>query len=169
MKTMPRPFKKTDWRIKIKAGTACLFLLLTLPWPVAEAGFLDRVKDIYDMPEQIGQLQDQYNETKQELERNREQLETTLKRSEEAAQQYKATEQRLMEENRELRSRNEQLEQLIRRLEEAEQANAQRTRQIIRTALTGVLLIVLYFVLMRVIRLAVWRRNRSASHRGGNG
>ncbi|MFB6364217.1 coiled-coil domain-containing protein [Paenibacillus elgii] len=168
MKTMPRPFKRTGWGIKVKAGTAFLFLLLTLPWPVAQAGFLDRVKDIYDMPEQIGQLQNQYNETKQELERNREQLETTLKRSEEAAEQYKATEQRLKEENSELRSRNEQLEQLIRRLEEAEQASAKRTRQIVRTALTGVLLVVLYFVLMRVIRLVVWRRNRSTSHRGGN-
>lgn len=136
-------------------------LLLVPPVSTVHAGFVDRIKDIYGMPEQLGQLQEQYNNTKQALEENRAQLEETLKRSEEAAQRYQETEERLRQENEQLRARNERLEELIGKWEAAERAQERRTRQIVTTAMTAAGLVLFYFVLTRLVRVAVWRRNRN--------
>ena len=144
-----------------RIGWAGLLLLFVLPLPSVEAGFVERIKDIYGLPEQLGQLQEQYDETKQALEQSRVQLEETLQRSEDAVQRYQEAQEQLLKENEQLRERNTQLEQLIARLEDAERAKAARTRQIVTTAMTAAGLVLLYFVLTRLIRVAVWRRNHN--------
>lgn len=147
--------------VYLRIGIAGLLLLVVLPVSTAQAGFVDRIKDIYGMPEQLGQLQEQYNYTKQALEQNLAQLEETLKQSEEAARRYQETEDRLLQENEQLRSRNERLEELIGRWEAAERSQERRTRQVVATAMTAAGLVLLYFVLTRLVRVAVWRRNRN--------
>ncbi|MUG70767.1 hypothetical protein [Paenibacillus validus] len=145
---------------------AGLLLLFALPWHTAHAGIVERIKDIYGMPEQVGQLQEQYEETKRQLEQSREQMEETVARSEEAARQFREAEARLLEENRELRSRNDRLEQLLEQMEAARRAQSVRNRQIAATALTAAGLALLYFIITRVIRFTLWRRGRGGAQGG---
>lgn len=136
-----------------RVGLAAVLLSVLMPWPSAQAGFVDRVKDIYGMPEKVEELQQQYDAAQEELD-------ASVKRSEETIRQFRQTQEQLLQENQELRSRNARLEEAIGQMEAAERAGAERSRRITRTALAAGGLVVLYFVLMRVVRLAVWRRTR---------
>ncbi|MCZ8523194.1 MULTISPECIES: hypothetical protein [Paenibacillus] len=136
-----------------RIGLAAVLLALLLPWPAAEAGIVDRVKDIYGMPERVEELQKQYDAAQEELD-------ATVKRSEETIRVFRENQEQLREENEELRGRNARLEEAIGQLEAAEQAQAERGRKITRTALAAGGFVVLYFVLMRVVRLVLWRRTR---------
>ncbi|AEI45442.1 hypothetical protein [Paenibacillus mucilaginosus] len=140
-------------RMMHRIGLAAVLLAALLPWPAAEAGFMDRVKDIYGMPERVEELQQQYDDAQEELD-------ASVKRSEETIRKFQQTQEQLLRENQELKSRNARLEEAIGQMEAAERAEAERNRRITRTALAAGGLVVLYFVLMRVVRLAVWRRTR---------
>ncbi|MEK8132869.1 hypothetical protein WMW72_33810 [Paenibacillus filicis] len=152
---------QTSWaRTGGRMGWICLALLLVLPANAAEAGVIDRIKDIYSLPEQVGQLQNQYEDAVQQLEQSRRQMEDALARSEEAARRFQDTQNKLLRENEELRGRNEQLEHALGQLEDARQAQMVRNRQIAWTALTAGALALLYFALTRLFRFVLWRRGR---------
>jgi septal ring factor EnvC (AmiA/AmiB activator) len=160
MRAGRKQLQMTWIRMSGRMSWICLALLLFLPANAAKAGVIDRIKDIYSLPEQVGQLQHQYEEAVQQLDQSRKQMEEALARSEEAAKRFQDTQDKLLRENEELRGRNAQLEVALGELEEARQAQMVRNRQIAWTALTAGILALLYFALTRLFRFALWRRGR---------
>ncbi|MDD9272231.1 hypothetical protein ACFPES_34975 [Paenibacillus sp. GCM10023248] len=131
-----------------------LFICIGLMNPSsAEASWLDRVKDIYQMPENIEQIQKEYETTKQQLEEQKDQLAETIRRSEE-------TEAKLLEQNEQLVNENKQLQERLRVMEQAALDKERRNRKITNMAVAAAALVVLYFVLGRVFRYMVWRRQK---------
>jgi TolA-binding protein len=131
-----------------------LVVILGLMAPsTAEASWLDRVKDIYQMPENIEQIQQDYESTKQQLEDQKDKLAETIRRSEE-------TEEKLLNQNEQLLKENEQLQERLKVMEQAALDKEQRNRKITNMVIVAAMLVVLYFVMGRVFRYVVWRRQK---------
>ncbi|WP_336747163.1 hypothetical protein [Paenibacillus sp. y28] len=145
-----------------RCGQAALLMLtaaaLLQPLSAAEAGLIDRVKEIYRLPEQMESIQQEYDATKQQLEEQRDKLQ-------EAVQQSKEAQERLIAQNKQLQEQNEALLRSIQAMEQAEQERRARTRNITTLAVTAAILAAGYFVSGRFIRLAVWRRHKSKLRR----
>ncbi|WP_159888514.1 hypothetical protein [Paenibacillus puerhi] len=153
--------KRALWTgTRARTGLICLAFMLVLPEYGAQAGIMDRIKDIYGMPEQVGQLQEHYEDAMKQLEQSRRQMEEAAAKTEETVRSFQQTQDKLLRENEELRERNGQLERVLGQMEEARQAQSVRNRQIAWTAMTAAGLALLYFVLTRLFRFALWRRGR---------
>lgn len=120
-------------------------LLYAEPLPRAEAGLWDWVTGISDVPSEVDELKSQYTKMEQSL------VETQ--------QRYEEMTSQLNAENDSLRSQNEQLQARILHLEEQELKQKQQRSRILNTVLTGVGLLIGYFLLTRLLRVLVWRRH----------
>lgn len=147
------------------------------------ANFFDRVKDIYQTPERLQDLQNQYNETKERLESQlktqqeylqtqAEQLEASRKQAEEllARQEQIAGEnESFRQQNESFRQQNEALlaenQELIKRIEQAEDSRRSVIRMVAMAVGGLVLLFVLYAAAIRIWRYVVWRK-QGKDHRG---
>ncbi|CAM4419177.1 hypothetical protein [Paenibacillus tarimensis] len=139
--------------------TACLFLLPFFIHP-AKAGVMDRIKDIYNAPEKVEELQSKYLETQAALEQQ-------MEKAERAAELYASQQQELLRQNEEYRQRNEVLSeqnaQLADRLAAMEKSQAERasfTRKIAQSVLVFAGMGLLYLLSVRVWRYLVWRRQK---------
>ncbi|HEY0827309.1 MAG TPA: hypothetical protein VGE40_04390 [Bacilli bacterium] len=126
---------------------------LLLPASAAEANIIDRVKDFYYLPENVEKMQEQYEQTKQQLEEQKEKLAEAMRLSQE-------TEAKLLEQNRRLAENNQTLQNRLQVIEKVAQDREKLLRQIKYTGITAIILVVLYFLSSRIIRLSIWRRGK---------
>jgi septal ring factor EnvC (AmiA/AmiB activator) len=140
--------------------TVCVVISLLLPVSVAQANIIDRVKDIYQLPEDFNKMQQEYEATKQQLEEQKQKLTEQKDKLAEAMQSSKETQDQLIAQNRQLQEQNASLQQRLQIMEKAASDKANRNRKITYIISTAILLIVFYFVSGRLFRLAVWRRQK---------
>jgi ABC-type multidrug transport system fused ATPase/permease subunit len=138
------------------------FILIAVPQPAAQAGFFDRIKDIYNTPEKISELEQQYIEAKEALVDQRQLLEDSARKQQE-----------LIEQNEQFRQQNEQLIAKNASMQ-AEMERMKLDRQsflskLMNTVIILAALFVAYIVSIRVWRYMIWRKQRSANGRGMGG
>ncbi|WNR45171.1 hypothetical protein [Paenibacillus roseipurpureus] len=139
---------------KGQAGMVLISLIgLLYAAPVAHASLLDRVKDIYQLPGHVEQIQKDYEATKQELADQKDKLAEAVKQSQEI-------EDRLLRQNEDLKKDNAQLQERLKAMEQIARDKDQRNRKILYMVITAAALVVGYFLLGRVFRLIVWRRQK---------
>lgn len=127
---------------------------------VAQAGVMDKVKQWFELPDQVDSLREQYDATKKQLEDATRQIDETARQSREtidqyreSIEQYREAEQRLREENKRLASQNEQLAEAVTVLQQAEKERSERARRTWTLIWTAVILVVSYFLCSRLFRL----------------
>lgn len=69
-------------------GVLLIWIGIMFPTTVAQASWLDRVKDIYQLPENVEQIQKDYEATKQQLEEQKDKLSETIRHSQETEESY---------------------------------------------------------------------------------
>lgn len=126
---------------------------LTLPPPAAHASWLDQIKNIYQLPSNVEQIQKDYEATKQQLDEQKDKLSDAVKQSQEM-------QDRLLSQNEALQKENEQLQERLKAMEQIAQDKDKRNRKITYMIITVAALVVGYFLLGRVFRLIVWRRKK---------
>ncbi|MFD1956358.1 hypothetical protein ACFSL6_19775 [Paenibacillus thailandensis] len=151
---MPAFFAKMTAIIGIIAA-----ILIIFPGPVAEAGFFDRIGDIYNAPDKINEIERQYSEANEALAK---QLEQTLQAVEDSEQKQ----QELVELNKRLIAQNESLQAEIERLQRQKELLKQKA---VYTGVIAAVLIAAYIVSVRVWRYMAWRRHQNAGRRGISG
>ncbi|WP_028550214.1 hypothetical protein [Paenibacillus sp. UNC451MF] len=144
--------------MKTRLGQALLSIGITAalvhPFTTVEAGVLDRVKDMYQLPEHVESIQKEFDATKQQLEEQRNKLAESVQQSREAIDLLNAQNKQLLEQNEALQSR-------IQMMEQTSLDKKAQTRKITSIALTVIFLIIGYFLIGRLIRILVWRRQNS--------
>lgn len=145
------------------------FILISIPQPVAHAGFFDRIKDIYNTPEKISELEQQYIKAKEALADQQQQLEESAK----TAEEYALKQQELLEQNEQFRQQNEQLivqnASMQTEMERMKQERQSFKSKLIYTVIIIIVVFVSYIVSIRVWRYVVWRKQRSTGGRGISG
>lgn len=138
------------------------FILIIIPQPSAHAGIFDRIKDIYNTPEKISELQQQYIEAKEALAEQQRQLEESAR----AAAEYALKQKELLAHNEQLIAQNAELQAEM-------NAMKQDKKSFISKLINAVIIIVVvfaaYIVSIRVWRYIVWRKQRSNGSRGISG
>ncbi|MOA14123.1 hypothetical protein D3C78_1342080 [compost metagenome] len=136
-----------------------------VPAPAAHAGLFDRIKDIYNTPEKISQLETQYEEAKEALAEQQEQLEESLR----AAEEYALRQKELLEQNEQFRQQNEKLiaqnEALQAEVAHMQQERKTLIRKLINTVIILFSVFLLYLASVRIWRYLVWRSQRADSKR----
>lgn len=132
---------------------ASLIWGLLLSVSTAEANIIDKVKDFYYLPENMEKMQEQYEQTKQQLEEQKEKLAEAVRLSQE-------TEAKLLAQNRQLAENNQTLQNRLQIIEEVARDREKLLRQIKYTGITAIVLVILYFLSGRIIRLSIWRRGK---------
>ncbi|WP_052087812.1 hypothetical protein [Paenibacillus wynnii] len=141
-----------------------VFLLLglssTLPTPAAEANYFD---DLYnglqqfsELPNEVNQLQESYQQTVEELEKTKGELGET---KDQLGQTIKDMES-YRSENTALMEQNLQLTKAVDQLRDERAARESYLHKIKITIYTGLGLLVGYFLLTRLIRFGMRRRSR---------
>lgn len=133
---------------------SCVFMLfLLMPNPTAEASVFDRIKDIYNTPEKIDELQQQYTDAVSSLEEQKQQLEQSIQQQQELIlqnEQYRLQNEQLMLENT----------KLVNEMELVKQDRDSFIRKLIYTVVIFAIFILAYIVSVRVWRYVVWRKQK---------
>jgi uncharacterized integral membrane protein len=135
---------------------AVVMLFLMQNASTAQASLLDRAREFYQLPENLDNLQKEYANTKQQLEDQKNKLTDAIRTS-------KETEERLINQNQELQKQNAELQQRLQAMEKVALDKEKRGSRLTQIIITGIVLIVLYFVIGRLFRLSVWRRQKKRS------
>jgi septal ring factor EnvC (AmiA/AmiB activator) len=144
-----------------RAVLAAVFIaMLIQPFSTAHAGFFDRVKDIYRLPEQVEIIEKEYEATKQQLQEQVKKFDEQKDKLAETIARSKETEERLLAQNKQLMAQNEALLNSIQAAEQAKLEQQARTRKLVMVGITAVLLVAGYFISGRLIRVAVWKRQK---------
>ncbi|WP_391574217.1 hypothetical protein [Cohnella sp.] len=145
-----------------------LLLSVALPALPAEAGMFDRIRDIYNAPDKVDELREQYEETARSLEEQR----RKLTEAEASLDAYSAEQERMRAENELYRQQNEELRMqntlLTDRLEQLEKDKADKQamyRRWMTMIGAAVALVVGYVLSIRLWRYSEWRRRKRL--RGG--
>jgi multidrug efflux pump subunit AcrA (membrane-fusion protein) len=138
------------------------FILIIIPQPTVHAGLIDRIKDIYNTPEKISELQQQYIEATEALAQQQQQLEESAK----AAAEYALKQKELLEQNNQLIAQNAELQAEMDRMKQDKQSFISK---LINTVIIIAAVFVAYIVSLRVWRYVVWRKQRSTGGRGISG
>ncbi|MFM9332459.1 hypothetical protein [Paenibacillus mesotrionivorans] len=144
------------------AAAACLALWGAEP-PSAHAGWVDRVRDVFQVPGEVDKLKEQYNEMKSGYDATVEQLEETRRRAEEAqklTEEYRKTQEQLITDNAALAEQNRQLAATLEELKDSEEARARSAARVKSLIWTAVLLVGGYFGISRVARYVMRARVR---------
>ncbi|MCM3127754.1 hypothetical protein ACFQ3J_14035 [Paenibacillus provencensis] len=117
------------------------------------AGFWENLYNGYEqyskLPEEVNQLQQSYEQTMNELNSAKQNMEAFQERNED-----------LIKQNEELMKQNDNLNQLVSQMQQAEADRKATQQKVINTAIAAVLLIIGYFILIRVIRFRMRRASR---------
>lgn len=156
---------------------ASIILAITLlTADTVEAGFFDRAKDIYNMPEKVEEIQQEYDAAKQQLENQmneqREQFETQLSEQREQLEQSRQQAEQLLSRQDELQESNEYYRQqsellaaenqnLLLKLEQAEQERKSFYHKLVLVIGAVIVLFLLYAFSVRIWRYVVWRKQKS--------
>lgn len=121
-------------------------IALPLGGRTASAGYIsnlyDNIQQFRELPQEVTELKDSYNQTLQELDRARMNTE------------------KLQQQNAELAEQNRQLTQMVNQLQEAEAARKRGAERLKNLAITAAALAAGYFLLIRVLRFGMRRTNR---------
>ncbi|MGO4495304.1 hypothetical protein AB4114_05260 [Paenibacillus sp. 2RAB27] len=134
-------------------GVLIIIVGFMYPTPAAHASWLDRVKEIYQLPSNVEQIQKDYEATKQQLEEQKDKLSEAVRQSQEI-------EDRLLSQNEALKKDNEQLQERLKAMEQVALDKDKRNRKITYMVITAAALVVGYFLLGRVFRFFVWQRRK---------
>ncbi|NOU67644.1 hypothetical protein GC096_26800 [Paenibacillus sp. LMG 31461] len=134
-------------------GVFIIIVGFMYPMPAAHASWLDRVKEIYQLPSNVEQIQKDYEATKQQLEEQKDKLSEAVRQSQEI-------EDRLLSQNEALKKDNEQLQERLKAMEQVALDKDKRNRKITYMVITAAALVVGYFLLGRVFRFFVWQRRK---------
>ncbi|WP_282942542.1 hypothetical protein [Paenibacillus sp. RC67] len=144
--------------MRSRLGQALMTLGITAallqPFTTVEAGVLDRVKDMYQLPEHVESIQKEFDATKQQLEEQRNKLVESVQQSREAIDLLNIQNKQLLEQNEALQTR-------IQMMEQTSLDKKAQNRKITMIAVTVIFLIIGYFLIGRLIRIMVWRRQNS--------
>ncbi|MFF2019329.1 hypothetical protein [Paenibacillus sp. NPDC058177] len=146
--------KITSQRFRLLCSALLLLgILISLPAPSAQANYFS---DLYngfqkfsELPGEVNKLQESYRQTVEELERTKNELG-------EAKDQLGAT----VSQNAALQEQNRQLSQMVNELRDDRQARDNNFNRIKVTIITGLCLILGYFLLIRMVRLGMRSRSR---------
>lgn len=162
--------------LSIRSIALFLLFLFYLPVHTAEANVFNRIKDIYEVPDRIEEMQEQYNaniqllegqveEQRQRLEQSRKQAEELLLRQDEMLsrqEEMQKNNEMILQENELYRQQNEALsaenQQLLQRMDQMEDSRKAFIRKTIWSVGTIILLTVAYTASIRIWRYMVWRR-----------
>lgn len=137
----------------------------------AEAGFFDRMKDIYDIPDRVEEIQQQYEATKQVMESQIAEQRELLELSRQQAEELLLHQEQLQQSNEYYREQNEQYREqtkmlaeenqnLLLQMELMEQKRKSLFQKLVITIGTLIGLFILYALSVRVWRFVVWRKQR---------
>ncbi|MDF2938392.1 MAG: hypothetical protein K0Q90_3765 [Paenibacillaceae bacterium] len=157
---MSKIFRLPRLRAAGVAAAACVLLWGAQP-PSAYAGWVDRVRDVFQVPGEVDKLKEQYNEMKSGYNATVEQLEETRRQALEAqklTEDYRKTQEQLLTDNAALAEQNRQLAVTLEELKHSEEARARQAERIKRLIWTGVLLVAGYFGISRVARYVMRAR-----------
>lgn len=140
---------------------------LLLHAPQAQAGMLDRIKGIYEAPDQLDEMREQYNEMQSAYEEQQRQtmeaLENTRIEAERLAveqQRWQAENERVRQENAALEAQNQLLQERVALLEQQEASRQSWIDRVLRVTITVLCLLVGYFISVRIFRYIIWRSGR---------
>ncbi|OXM13611.1 hypothetical protein [Paenibacillus herberti] len=156
-----------------KTGLAAVLLLAivavhaaTGPLPKASAGVWNNLKDIYETPAKVDELEKQYTESLSRLEEQQKLLQEEYTRKQ---AELEARQQELTGQNDDFRRQNEQLVEDNKALEAQMQQAEERQAKIKRSIAWTVLIISVTF-LAYIAALRIWRyRVYRSQQRGGRG
>ncbi|OOC58390.1 hypothetical protein [Paenibacillus ihbetae] len=121
-------------------------IALPLGGRTASAGYIsslyDNIQQFRELPQEVTELKDSYNQTLQELDRARMNTE------------------KLQQQNAELAEQNRQLTQMVSQLQEAEAARKRGAERLKNVAIAAAALAAGYFILIRALRFGMRRTNR---------
>ncbi|GIQ71237.1 hypothetical protein DUZ99_13165 [Xylanibacillus composti] len=165
-------------RTSIRVITILLVAVTVYMYPATsavQASMIDRIKDIYDAPVKVEELQEKYEETRGLILEQQELLLNQAKDLAEArkqAEQYAAKQEELMRENEKYReqnaelaernatlaNRNDSLAAELDAMREEREKRESLMRRLIVTGVTAAILVLGYFASVRIWRIMVWRR-----------
>lgn len=159
-----KPVNKTSRMLRLGdaavVAAVCLALWGIQP-PSAHAGWVDRVRDVFQVPGEVDKLKEQYNEMKSGYDATVEQLEETRRQAEEAqrmTEEYRRTQEQLLSDNAALAEQNRKLAATLEQLKDSEEARTRSAARVKRLIWTGVLLVAGYFGISRVARYVMRAR-----------
>ncbi len=144
------------------AAAIVIVALAGAGWPgQAHAGIWDNLKDIYDTPAKVDELQKQYTESIARLEQQQDRLKQDY---EQKQAEFEARQQELQRQNEDFRKQNEALAEQNRQLEEsmaaARRKQASLKHGIAVAVLVGASALLAYIAAVRVWRYRVYRAQR---------
>ncbi|UUZ79820.1 hypothetical protein LJK88_32905 [Paenibacillus sp. P26] len=148
------PAHRLQLTVRLVLVACALVLTLLQPVSTAQAGIVDRVKEMYQLPEQMESMQQEFEGAKRRLEEEKNKLAESVKQSSEALEL-------LREQNKRLQDQNAALQSRIQMIEQAEAVQHAQRRNIMTIVITVLLLAIGYFLLGRLLRIAVWKRQKN--------
>jgi hypothetical protein len=107
---------------------------------------------MYRLPNQVQTMQQQVDSAQRQLDEQKDKLAESARQSKDAIDSLASENLRLQEQNAALQSR-------IRTMEQAALEKETRSRQITTLVVTGLLLVIGYFAIGRLLRFLMWRRS----------
>jgi len=149
--------------------TAIILIVAVLSADKAEASFFERAKDIYNVPEKIDQLQQEYNAAKQVMEEQIAAQQAQLEQSRKQAEELLDRQNTLQESNEYYQQQNEQYreqtnrliaenENLLLKMEKMEQDRKTLYQKLVIAFAAFITLLLLYTLSVRIWRYIVWRK-----------
>jgi len=152
------------WRIGTAVVLTSGVIAFSFPAPSVEiAGVIDRLKDIYSIPDKLEELKEQYVQMQSALVEQQRKLEE----AQQAAEQFAKRLQELIEQNDAYRKENELLTARIDKLAQDKFSQQQLFRKIAASVLVLAGMGLLYLISVRIWRYWSWRKQRNTS--GGTG
>lgn len=157
--------RRRGLRALLLTAACSVFLFAYASSEAAAATMYDRFKDIYQTPEKVDELRDQYIESQQKLQEQTKELNRRAEEMQTQTDRYLAETEALNARNEALAEQNEALNKQLADMTEKQKARAALTRKTVYSV-AGVLGAgVLYLLTIRLWRYSVWRRQRSGSWR----
>jgi Small-conductance mechanosensitive channel len=149
-------------------GIIIMFSIMVYAWSAApaEASFFSRAQDIYNAPDKLSQIEQQYKEAN-------EQLSQMLEQSTQAAEELSRRQDELQAQNANLQEQNRKLMEQNAALY-AEAAQAQQKKEAFQHKMylsAGIIagLFAAYFSAIRIWRYLSWRRHKPLGEEGISG
>ncbi|MFD2327807.1 hypothetical protein ACFSR7_00995 [Cohnella sp. GCM10020058] len=152
-------------RALLLTAACAVFLFVYASSEASAATMYNRFKDIYQTPEKVDELRDQYIESQEKLQAQTEELNRRAEEMQSQTEQYLAETQALSERNKALADQNDALNAQLAAMTEKQRARAALTRKTVYSIAAVLGLGMLYLLTIRLWRYSVWRRQRRGSWR----
>ncbi|MBJ6361442.1 hypothetical protein ACFOQM_09100 [Paenibacillus sp. GCM10012307] len=123
----------------------------------AEAGWFDRMRDIYKAPEKLEEFQESYENL---IRQQQQELEAVRKEAVESSRRLAEEQRKWLAENERLAEQNRSLAERLAQLEEQEQGKSAFIRNMLTVSLAIAGILIAGFLAMRIVRILIWRRER---------